>query len=96
MALMQARFDLEMKQAQINLLQKNDQLKQEEINRQRMWMYSSVCLLTLMAVLAFVLYYNNRLKKKANDDLGNKNSAIQLQAQQLKNINITKDNCFRL
>ncbi len=96
MALMQARFDSEMKQAQINLLKKDAQLKQEEINRQRLWMYSSAGLLSLMAILAFVLFYNNRLKKRANDELGLKNTEIQLQAQQLRNVNVTKDKLFSI
>ncbi|MEJ7646805.1 MAG: tetratricopeptide repeat-containing sensor histidine kinase [Chryseolinea sp.] len=96
MALMQARFDSEIKQAQIDLLNKNAQLKQEEINRHRLWTYSSAGLLSLMAILAFVLFYNNGLKKKANDALGLKNTEIQLQAQQLKNINVTKDKLFSI
>ena len=96
MALMQVRFDSEMKEAKIELLTKDARLKQEEINRQRLWMYFSVGSLTLMAILAFVLLYNNRLKKRANDELALKNREIQLQAHELKNLNITKDKLFSI
>ena len=96
MALMQVKFDSEMKEAKIELLTKDARLKQEEINRQRMWMYFSIGSLTLMAILAFVLLYNNRLKKRANDELALKNKEIQLQAHELKNLNITKDKLFSI
>lgn len=96
MALMQVKFDSEMKEAKIELLTKDARLKQEEINRQRMWMYFSIGSLTLMVILAFVLLYNNRLKKRANDALALKNREIQLQAHQLKNLNITKDKLFSI
>ena len=59
-------------------------------------MYFSIGSLTLMAILAFVLLYNNRLKKRANDELALKNKEIQLQAHELKNLNITKDKLFSI
>lgn len=96
MALMQVRFDSEMKEAKIELLTKDAQLKQEEINSQRMWMYFSIGSLSLMAIIAFVLLYSNRLKKRANDELELKNAKIQKQAQQLGNLNITKDKLFSI
>jgi two-component system sensor histidine kinase/response regulator len=96
MALMQVKFDSEMKEAKIELLTKDAQLKQEEINSQRMWMYFSIGSLTLMAILAFVLLYSNRMKKRANDELEVKNREIQLQAHQLKNLNMTKDKLFSI
>lgn len=96
MALMQVKFDSEMKEAKIELLTKDAALKQEQINRQRLWMYFSIGSLTLMAILAFVLLYSNSMKKRANDELALKNREIQLQAHQLKNLNITKDKLFSI
>ncbi|MEJ1237808.1 tetratricopeptide repeat-containing sensor histidine kinase [Chryseolinea sp. T2] len=95
-ALLQARFDSEIKEARIELLTKEAQLKQEEINSQRLWMYFSIGCLTLMMILAFVLLYSNRLKKKANDELASKNEEIAEQAAQLKSINTTKDKLFSI
>jgi len=94
MALMQVKFDSEMKEAKIEILTKDAELKQEQINNQQIWVYFSIGVISLMAILAFVLLYNNRRKKKANDELAIKNSEIQQQAQQLHNVNITKDKLF--
>ena len=96
MTMMQVSFDSELKETKIELLTKEAQLKQEEINRQRLWMYFSIGSLTLMAILAFVLLYSNRLKNKTNDALELKNQAIQEQTHQLKNLNITKDKLFSI
>jgi two-component system sensor histidine kinase/response regulator len=96
MAMMQAKFDSEIKEARIELLTKEAQLTQEEINSQRLWMYFSVGCLSLMVILAFVLLYSNRLKKRANDELASKNTEIALQAQQLQSLNATKDKLFSI
>ena len=96
MALMQARFDSEIKETKIQLLTKDALLKEQELNRQRLWIYFSIGSLSLMVILAFVLFYSNRVKKKANDELGIKNREIELQTQQLKNLNITKDKLFSI
>ena len=96
MALMQARFDSEMKEAKIELLLKDSLLKKEELHVQRSLIYFSVGSFVLMAILAFVLLYNNRVKKRANDQLAAKNLEIEHQAQQLRNVNITKDKLFSI
>lgn len=96
LALMQARFESQLKEAEIELLKKNTQLKQQEINSQQVWMYFTVGLLTLTAVLVFVLLYSNWVKKKANELLGTKNQEIQAQAQELSHLNVTKDKLFSI
>lgn len=90
-ALMQAKFESQLKEAEIELLKKDTQIKQQEINNQQVWMYFTVGLLTLTAILAFVLLYSNWLKRKANRLLGTKNQEIQEQALQLSDLNVTKD-----
>lgn len=96
LALMQARFESQLKEAEIELLKKDRQLKQQEIDSQQAWMYFTVGLLALTAILVFVLLYSNWLKKKANELLGIKNQEIQAQAQQLSNLNVTKDKLFSI
>jgi two-component system, sensor histidine kinase and response regulator len=91
LALMQARFESQLKQAEIELLKKDAQIKQQEIDGQTVWMYFSIGLLTLTGILVFVLLYSNWVKRKANVLLGAKNREIQAQAQQLGNLNVTKD-----
>ena len=93
---MQARFESQLKEAEIQLLKKDTQLKQQEINSQQVWMYFTVGLLLLTGMLVFVLLYSNWMKKKANALLGVKNLRIQAQAHQLSNLNATKDKLFSI
>ena len=95
-ALLQAKFDSELKEARIELLTKEAQLRQKEINSQRLWIYFSIGCLSLMVILAFVLLYSNRLKKRANDALASMNEEIAGQAAQLRSINATKDKLFSI
>jgi two-component system, sensor histidine kinase and response regulator len=96
MALLQARFEAEIKQAQIDLLTKEAQLSAEEIRSQKIWLYFSIGCLSLLMILAFVLFYNNRYNSMAKRVLQEKNKAINTQTQQLKNLNATKDKLFSI
>lgn len=96
MALMQARFDSEMKGTKIELLTKEAQLKQEEINSQRVWLFVYVGSLCLLGLLALVLFYNYQLKRRANHGLEEKNKEIQRQTVELSNLNGTKDKLFSI
>jgi tetratricopeptide (TPR) repeat protein len=96
LALQQARFDSKMKETQIELLTKDAELKQEEINNQRVWIYFSFGCLTLVLIIVFVLIYNNQIKKRAHDKLADKNREIALQAFQLGNMNEIKSKLFSI
>lgn len=91
LAVMQARFEAPLKEAEIELLKKDTHIKQQEINTQKVWMYFTIGLLSLAAILVFVLLYSNWIKRKANALLETKNQEIQAQALQLSNLNSTKD-----
>lgn len=94
--LMQTRFDTELKQAQIELLTKDTALKEEEIERQRVWIYFYAGCLSLLIILAFVLFYNNRHTRQAKMVLEEKNVEIQRHTQELSNLNTTKDKLFSI
>lgn len=95
-ALMQARFDSEIKETKIELLTKEALLKQEEINSQRVWMYFYIGSLSLFILLALVLLINYQLKKKANIRLEEKNAEIERQARELGSLNGAKDKLFSI
>jgi two-component system, sensor histidine kinase and response regulator len=95
-ALMQIRFDTELKQAEIELLTKDAALQAEQIKQQRVWIYFYVGCLTLLIILAFVLFYNNRYNSKAKFALEEKNKKVETQAHQLRNLNTTKDKLFSI
>jgi two-component system sensor histidine kinase/response regulator len=94
--LMQASFDSEIKQTQIELLTKDTQLKEEEIKSQKVWMYFYIGLLALVVFLVLVLFMSNYFNKKAKRQLEHKNLEIQRQAQQLTDLNATKDKLFSI
>lgn len=96
LALMQIRFDTEMKQAQIELLTKEAALRAQEIERKNVWIYFYVGCLSLLLILAFVLFYNNQYNSKAKQALQEKNAEIQTQTHQLRNLNSTKDKLFSI
>lgn len=95
-AMMQIQFETEMKQAQIELLTKDAELKAKDINRKQVWIYFYVGCLSLLCILAFVFYYNNRHNRNARISLQQKNREIQHQTLQLRNLNSTKDKLFSI
>ncbi len=94
--LLKIRFDSEMQQSKIELLTREAELKQDQLNTQRIWMAYSVGLMILLASLAFLLFHNNRQKKKVNQALQSRNQEVQAHAQQLSNLNRTKDKLFSI
>lgn len=94
--LLQAEFEAELKQAQIELLMKDAEIKQREIQSQKVWLYFSIGCMSLMLILAFVLYDSYKRIKSINAALKFKNAEIQEQARQLSNLNITKDKLFSI
>lgn len=95
-ALMQAKFDAEMKEKQIQLLTKEAQLSDEAIGSQRMWLYIYVGCLLLLIIVAIILLYANRHNTIAKKQLEDKNKEINTQALQLRNLNVTKDKLFSI
>lgn len=95
-ALMEGRFRSEMKEAEIDLLTKDSELKNEEIERQKLWLYSSVGSLILFILLVIALLYINRTNRAAKREAEKKNKEIQYQAEQLQKINTTKDKLFSI
>jgi two-component system, sensor histidine kinase and response regulator len=95
-ALMQIRFDSELKQAQIELLTKDAALQKVEINKQKVWIYFYAGCISLLVILAFVLFYYYRNNNKAKQALQSQNKAIETQTNQLRNLNSTKDKLFSI
>jgi len=96
LALMQAKFDSEIKQAQIELLTKDTQLSEEAYQKQKIWTYFFVGCLSLVIITLLIFLYSNRLIRKAYAQLKIKNSEIYRQSRQLQNLNTTKDKLFSI
>lgn len=95
-ALMQIRYDTELKQAQIEILTRDAALRSDDIKQQQTWIYFFAGCLALLLILAIVLYQNNRHNRSARISLQEKNREIQSQTRQLKNLNSTKDKLFSI
>ncbi|HPM31624.1 MAG TPA: tetratricopeptide repeat-containing sensor histidine kinase [Chryseolinea sp.] len=96
LTLMQTRFDTEIKQAQIELLTRDTQLREEAYRQQKVWTYFFIGCLSLVLIMLFVFLYSNRLIRKAYSQLKVKNSEIYRQSEQLRNLNTTKDKLFSI
>ncbi len=96
LALMQAKFESEIKQAEIELLTKDTQLKEEAYRQQKIWTYFFIGCLSLVIIMLLVFLYSNRLIRKAYAQLKLKNTEIYRQSQQLRNLNTTKDKLFSI
>jgi signal transduction histidine kinase len=80
---LQANYENERKQAQIDLLTKDKELQQLELQRQKVVRNSLLVGLGLILVLAFVLFRNNQIKVKANRLLTLRNEQINQQKEEI-------------
>jgi signal transduction histidine kinase len=86
---LQQKFELDKKQSEIESLQKDNIIKQQEIENQNLWRSIWIFSLGITLVFIAVLFYSNYQRKKVNDRLNAKNEA-------LKNLNATKDKLFSI
>jgi two-component system, sensor histidine kinase and response regulator len=96
LVLAQARFDSEMKQAQIELLTRDAELQQRELGNQKILTYFFIGFASLLLILMFVLWSNNKQIKGAKRILEQRNNEVRKQAEQLTALNITKDKLFSI
>ena len=110
LATFQSQFELDLKQAQIELLTKDKQLNKEEISRQRIQLYATIGGFVAILLIAALLYYVNRRINQTNnlleaqkEILALKNREVELkskelenQADQLARLNATKDKLFSI
>jgi two-component sensor histidine kinase len=69
--------DIQLKAQSIELLQKQSQLQQNNLQRSRIFVYAISIGLVLVLVILALLYYQYRQKNKANQNISQKNDALQ-------------------
>lgn len=74
---MQFNYDLDQKQNEINLLVKDRELQQLELDRQRIVRNALFGGILLIFIIAFVLYRSYRMKVRSNKQLGEQKSQIE-------------------
>jgi signal transduction histidine kinase len=92
----QAKFDSELKQAQIEVLTRDAALQHESYRRQRIFTYLSIGSAVSLLILMFVLWYNNRRIKAAKKVVEHRNAEIKKQTKLLRETNATKDKLFSI
>lgn len=76
---LQSRFDTDKKQHEIELLQKQSEIKDIDLAKKRVIIYSVAAALILLLILSLVVYNRYQIKRKANLQLEEQNNKIQLQ-----------------
>lgn len=102
-ALLQNEFDVNMKQAQIELLTKDTDLKQKEISSQRVQLYATIvgssCVLLLVTVMLYSFQKvkrTNRELERQKEELARKHLEIEEKSNELELLNNTKDKLFSI
>jgi signal transduction histidine kinase len=102
-ALLQNEFDLSLKQAQIELLTKDTDLKQREIGSQRIQLYATILGASCVMLLVTVMLYSFQKVKRTNkelesqkSELAKKNLEIEEKSNELELLNKTKDKLFSI
>ncbi|MEZ5104460.1 MAG: ATP-binding protein [Draconibacterium sp.] len=81
---MSLKFDLEKKQGEIDLLEKDKIQKIQQSKNQRLWIFSISGALLSALLLSFVLYRNNKNKQRSNAMLKEQKEEIQKTLEKLK------------
>ncbi len=89
LAEMKTKYEAEQKNQQIELLTQSNEIQELNIQKQRVWSYSLLAILALVAILAFVLWKQYQLKLKTSQLLAEKN-------KELETLNATKDKLFAI
>lgn len=93
---MQLQFDyqLQKKQNEIELLQKNSELKHNELERQKITMWALIIGLALLLIVIALLYNSRQHEKKIKEVHAVQREEIRRQATQLAELNTFKDKTF--
>lgn len=100
---MQVRFETERKEKEIELLKKNDEIKNLELQRQKNVNFLWIGLIMLLLGFGILGYFNIQQKKKNNKLLQEKNQQLEIankklieSEEHLTELNATKDRFFTI
>jgi len=103
MASLQAQFELDMKEAQIDLLTKEQELSRTTISRQRILLWAVSLGLTAIVAAGLIFWYTTRKIRQANrtikahqNELKERNREVEEQRAKLEHLNATKDKIFSI
>jgi tetratricopeptide (TPR) repeat protein len=74
---MESKFQVDIKNSELIVLNKDKQLKESELKQQKKWRYLLILLLSIVCVLLFISYRNVKLKQQVNKNLEAENLFLQ-------------------
>lgn len=80
---LQAKYESEKKEKEIEILNQNQVLNQAELKRRELFNYIFIISLIFIIIISLIIYNRYRLKKKSNDDLTYRNLIIEQQKEEL-------------
>lgn len=93
---METRFEIQKKEDEIGLLQKDKEVRDLKIAKQNDLKNSLIVGLVLLAIIATLIYYSYQTKRKSNIDLTATNIQIKEKNLALEELNATKDKFFSI
>jgi len=81
MAELSEKYESAKNEAKINELSLIQQEKENQINRQKYFIIVAAVVLLLVLIVAFSLYRTNKIRKRINDQLNEKNKLIERQKE---------------
>lgn len=96
MAELQAGFDIERKESEIEVLKRDREIQDLTIEKQRNLSYFLILGLLLLVVIALLILYLYKLKQRSNRQLSEINIKVQKTNDQLTDLNATKDRFFSI
>jgi two-component system, sensor histidine kinase and response regulator len=90
------KFELEKKDAEIQILESENQLQRKETQQNRLIVAALVIIISLLTIILVIVYDVKEKNKKVNIEITQKNNAITKQANQLKLLNEIKDKIFSI
>jgi len=83
-AQLKSLYELEQQKSQIDLLEKDKKIQEEQLEYKNLLINSFLIAIFLLFIIAFVLYFNIRQRKKTNLILSEKNNEIEQQNEVLE------------
>ncbi|HLC83973.1 MAG TPA: tetratricopeptide repeat protein [Bacteroidia bacterium] len=80
---LQTKYESEKKQKEIELPTKNDEIKELQLNKNKLWLVVSCTAVLLVLLLTALLFNRYKLKQKANDLLEHQNTEITQQKKEI-------------
>jgi len=80
---LQAAYEIEKKQYTISLLEKDNEIKQQQLSRERIFTYASLIALLILSMLVFILHRRNTTRKVINQLLEKRHQETNLRKEEI-------------